>query len=174
MSKTIQVALTTDTLKILGLEPTASAGDAASALSTLVDKAKKLNEYEARIKEYESEKTAREQAQAQADVAAKKQQVTAMLDAAVTAKQISVETKAQLEQSHGDNPDGLKTLLGTLKTYNPITAQLGGGNSGSAMYEGKTFGELHKAGLIAQLKQDFPDLYKEKFKAEYGKEPSNM
>ncbi len=171
MSKPIEVALTADTLKVLGLQPTASAGEAASALSALVDKAKKLNEYEARIKEYESEKTAREQAQAQADIAAKKQQVTAMLDAAVTAKQITVEAKAQLEKTHGDKPDELKPLLDTMKPYSPITAQLDNPKSTEDKFAG-TYSELDKKGLVAELKRDHPDLYRQKFKEKFGSEPT--
>ena len=101
-----------------------------------------------------------------------KDKVTSILKTALSEGRITQEASTELESQFATNPIGLQNLVSKLPVYNPITSQIGNNNSQDfSDLKGKSWDELMELGVIPDLKAKAPDLYKEAFKKEFGKEP---
>lgn len=155
----------------LGLQPNASAADIGAKIKALAVKAQKVDDLQTKVDTLKSELQ-----KAQDDLTAEKtavveKELTAELDAAVTAKLCTAEERALLAEKYKGDVTGFKALMKTRKPYTSITAQLNGGADAASELEDlskKTFDELWRTNKLARLKEIAPAVYeakkKEKFK----------
>jgi len=117
------------------------------------------------------EKIAAEEKLAEAEKIQLTAKVESLVQGAVDSRKITADEKEQYVALATANYETVEKLLGG-KPGNPtIQSQLAGVQSKNiSLYAGKTWGELDKAGLLVKLKADNPNLFKELFKQQFGKE----
>lgn len=164
--KEVSLALWAKLTGALGIVDSANDAAVEKALGKIIDKA---NSYDTLKVTHEAIKAELETERAKVTT----EKVNGLLDAAVTAKKITVEMKAQLGKDYATNPTGLKTLIDAMKAYEPITDKLKDGEV-PAEYAGKSWDELMEAGKIGEIKANYPDFHKALFKKTFGKEPGNL
>lgn len=174
--KKVTLHINEQTLALMGLgnTPQASITDdqVATGLSTLAHKAGEAETVKAQLQTVTAELNQLKAEKEQAAATEAKTKVTAQLDTLEQAGKITAEQKPMLATIYEGKPAELEAYGKTLVARTPVSAKLDTEGM-SEKFKG-TFAELHKSGLTAELKRDYPELYKEKFKAQYGKEPSNM
>lgn len=155
----VSIQLTKDTLAVLGLPPTATADQATQAITALLDKAKQIATIEARVTTLQNDLTNKEQELKDYKAAETAKEVSAILDKGIEAKQLTAQTRAQLEKDYAANPEGLKAVLATMPSYNGIVSRLNAPGSGTLPkeYEGKDYIAMYKADLLAECKEKYPD-----------------
>jgi hypothetical protein len=101
-----------------------------------------------------------------------KAKVTQLLDGALEAKKITAKQRATLETLFAEKPTELGDLLSDMPAYQSIADTLNrrAGDVPTELAD-KSWDDLDKAGELARVKAEFPDLYKAKFKDAFGKEP---
>lgn len=97
--------------------------------------------------------------------------VETLVQGAVDARKITADEKPQYVQLAATNFETVEKLLGT-KAGNPtIQSQLEGKRTTTiGLYANKTWSDLDKEGLLVKLKADDPNLFKDLFKQQFGKE----
>lgn len=73
--------------------------------------------------------------------------------------------------------EGAKTALAAIPVRTPVAPRIqtgGTSNVSLADLQSKTWDELDKANRLLELRDNYPDLYKEKFKQRFGVEPTNV
>lgn len=140
---------------IKGLNLADNTADSAveSALQNLIDKAAKVD----------SITRAKEQAEKELkDLKAEtvKSQVADLLDKAIDDKKITKEQQTVLAADYGENPEGLKNLIATMKPYKSVVDSLADQEKNvPEKFKGKTLMQLHAEDLLEELMSDYPDLY---------------
>lgn len=130
--------LTAQTLTSLGLQTNATAEAVQQAVSL---KDAKIVELQAKITGFEKEK------------------VTELIDQAVAEKRIGADEKDTYMALAEKDYEGVKKILSKMRGVAPVVTQLNA--KGAALkYEGKTWDELDKSGMLASLKAEDPDTYK--------------
>jgi ATP-dependent Clp protease protease subunit len=99
-------------------------------------------------------------------------EATAILDAAVKEKKMTVEMKNEFAKQFKGNLEGLKAVVGTLKPFESKVPVEGDGSTDElTKLTAKTYSELDKAGELPRLKElnieTFKAKFKEHFKVEY-------
>jgi hypothetical protein len=99
--------------------------------------------------------------------------VSDLIAAAQTAGKITVETGKKLSADYASNPEGLKNLLDAMPVYQSITNDLNakGGDKKFANLMAKSWDELFETGETEVLKKEAPELYAQKYKETFGKDP---
>ena len=103
------------------------------------------------------------------------EQHKAILDAAVASGKITAEQRPHYESLLGSSPDSAKALLASLPEQKPknklprVEDHLGGGAPApKSKFEGKSWDELDRAGLLADYKEADFEGFKALFQAEFG------
>lgn len=103
------------------------------------------------------------------------EQHKAILDAAVASGKITAEQRPHYEALLGSSPDSTKALLASLPEQKPknklprVEDHLGGGAPApKSKFEGKSWDELDRAGLLADYKEADFEGFKALFRAEFG------
>jgi hypothetical protein len=166
-----QFFLTPELIGFLGLSDNSDQSAVNSAIKDLSDKAKKVDAIQLQLTTALADKTT---AETNLETLKKEQstsKVTAILETALADKKITVATQTILAKQFEGKPDELKSLVDAMQAYQPITEALKGEQGKTdAKFQSLSFSELDKQGLLPALKAANIDLFKEKFKAEYGTE----
>lgn len=163
-----QIKLSAAQLAAMMLNESADEAQVEAKLNDLVAKAAKVDSLTAQLNEANTAKTTAEQALATYKGQVQKDQIAAMLDAAV-GKKITVETKAQLAKDYAENAEGLKALLAALPEYNGVVKNLNPQATKVAELVAKGWDALDKAGELEALKAASADAFFDLFKEKFGK-----
>jgi hypothetical protein len=126
-----------------------------AAITNLVEKANKADEYKETLAEKETElKTVK------AETITK--EVKDLIAGGKASKKLTNELATKLEKDYAENPSGLKDLIDTMPAQVLVTEQ-----KDNSKYEGKTFDDLYSSGELENVKNDFPDLYDKLRDAKY-------
>lgn len=149
------IVLTTEALATLGLKDGSNPGAISQAIKDLNDRAVTA---ENRLQALEKESVAK--------------QVKDLLDKAENDKKITPALKAKLEAQYGEKPTELKDLLDDMPAIGNITDKLKV-DENSAEYKSlsdKTFEQLDKEGLLAEVLNKYPSLFEAKYREKHGDE----
>jgi hypothetical protein len=111
----------------------------------------------------------------QAAQALKKEEAVALVDAAIKDGRIDAKVKENYLKLFDLDHDSAKATIEAIPARKSVAAQIAASgnqdNAELADLQKKSWDELDKSGKLVTLKDKYPDLYKEKFKARYGVEP---
>jgi hypothetical protein len=106
---------------------------------------------------------------------AKSAEAITLIDAAVRDGRLDANGKDAFVKLFDQDFESAKASLQAIPQRGSVTKQIEAGKDVPAVeladMQAKTWEELDKAGKLVQLKDKFPDLYKEKFKNRFGIEP---
>lgn len=162
----LKLQITADLIKHLNLNSNPDAAAVLKGIGELADKASKYDAAVAKVTQLETVvKDLKETAVAK--------EVKTLLDKGLADGKLTNELVTELSESYKDNPAGLKSLIDKMPAYQSVTDQL---SNGEKSKDGKKFSdlswkELDKAGYLEALKSKNPELYKQKYKDQFGKEP---
>lgn len=132
-------------------------------LSGLLDKARQLPDLQA-----QKDKAIKDLADFKTEL--NKDRVKSILDTALTAGKVTAKAAKDLGDKYAGDPDGLKNLVDALPAYKPVTAQIEQEAGMVKELASKSWDDLDKAGKLEDLKAADLDLFKAKFKAQFGKD----
>jgi hypothetical protein len=165
-----QFVLTAAQLAALNLKDDADATAVGTAINDLVARANSAAQL---TLENTAIKAAKEKADGdlvalKAQVA--KDQVEALISAALADKRITVALGDKLKADYATNPDGLKTIVEALPKFQSVTEQIDKSKQTGAVADlaAKSWDELFTTGKLEELKAKDPETFKTKFKAEFG------
>lgn len=169
--KQITLSITPALISVLGLADN-STPDAAAVVAAISDLSAKAQDAALQQTKLANElKNAKDELQSLKDATGEAGIVTMLADAKKAGK-INEKTEAKLKEQFKGRPEELKELLADMQPFSSILPNLQGGNGNVPKeFEGKSWDDLHKANKIKDLKDKAPDLYKELYKAKYGREP---
>lgn len=102
-----------------------------------------------------------------------KAEAIALVDAAVRDGRISAEGKATYIALFDKDFEAAKKALAAIPARRSVAAQMGRTTSVAlADFTGKSWDELDRAGKLTLLKDNYPDVYAEKFRERFGVEPN--
>jgi hypothetical protein len=164
-----QIFLTPEMLQAMNLADNADANAVSTAFKDLVEKAKKTDQLQSQLTQALADKTDAETKLTNLETSTKKDKVKEMLDKALADKKITVALQKTLQAQYEAKPDELKNLLDNMQPYQSITEQISSEKTKiDEKFKSLSYQQLDKAGLLPSLKESNIDLFKEKFKAEYG------
>ncbi|MDR1644216.1 MAG: hypothetical protein LBS05_00100 [Tannerellaceae bacterium] len=149
--------------KLLNLSDKATDADVAAAVGKLMTDQKTLSD--------------RLDAQQEKEKTARTTEATALLDAAVREGRLNAEGKASYLKLFAADHEGAKAALAAIPPREKITtvieqnAAAGASTSELADLQSKSWDTLDREERLFTLRDKYPDLYKEKFKARFGVEP---
>ena len=165
----IQLAITPELCSQLGITDSA---DDATIGAAIVATAKKAAKVDALQAQSDSDKAARATAETELKsikATHAKVEITSMLDKALGEKRITVALKEQFAADYADKPEQLKKVLEGMGIYASVSGQISEATKLAAKkFEGKSWDELHEAGMLPDLKKNHLDLYKTLWEAEHG------
>lgn len=85
-------------------------------------------------------------------------EIQSLIDTALAAHKINAASAEKLKADYAQNPDGLRALLDAMPAQQTLADKLK--TEIPAKYQGKTWAELYKDGSLADIKENYPDLYK--------------
>jgi hypothetical protein len=141
-----KMELTAKTLESLGLDDSATAKIIELAV---VAKDTKITELEGKVSAFE------------------KQKVNDLINQAIADKKISADEKSTYIGLAEKDYAGVKKILDKMQGVSPVSGQLKQ-QGVSSKYEGKTWDELDRAGLLASLKAEAPELYNQLYKNKFN------
>lgn len=107
--------------------------------------------------------------------AAKSAEAIALIDAAVKDGRINAQAKESFVKMFDNDFDAAKTALENIPARGSVTTHIRQSQESNAVeladLQKKDWNDLDKEGRLVTLKDKYPDLYKEKFKARFGTEP---
>ena len=166
-----ELKLTADQALALGL--TAADTDAVkiqAVVDALVAKAKRVDTLELELKAEKAKTTGAEAKVIEMQNAATAEKITGLVKEALDGKKITVEVGAQLTTAYAGKPTELKALLDAMPVFTSITNDIKNAQGKADALKDKTWDELDKSGELEGLKASNLDLFKAKYKAEFGKE----
>jgi hypothetical protein len=102
-----------------------------------------------------------------------KAEATLLIDAAVKDGRIDATAKASYATLFESNHEAAKTALASMKPHTSLALSLKEGEPHNERIAKMSWDELDKGNHLVAVKKDFPEMYKEKFKAKFGTEPKN-
>lgn len=150
----------------LGLVATASEAEILSALDVLLEKGSRTDTLSKRLEDIDKEREQAESAEA-----------VKLVDAAILSGKLKAEGKDAALANFKKDFANAKLMLESIPAKPDIRSQLNGGASSSSDYDKwskMSFRELDKLNVLPQLKASYPELYKLKFKEQYGCGPKNV
>jgi hypothetical protein len=93
--------------------------------------------------------------------------VAGLVDAAIAARKISAEEKDTYVSLAEKDYGAVEKILNKMQGVSPVKGQLNT-KGAVAKYEGKTWDELDRAGRLAGLKSEAPDLYNQLYNEKFG------
>jgi len=152
------LVLTALQLSLLNLAATATEADVTNKLNDLAAKAAKADLLQTELNNLKA--------------ATIKSQVNDILATALASKKVTKELSDKLAVDYADKPTELKALIDALPSYQSISSQLSGTKPDlSADILKKSWDELAETGELENLKANYPEVFKEKYKKEFGTEP---
>ena len=100
------------------------------------------------------------------------EQVTSALADALKAGKITKATSDKLAKQFAGKPADLNDLLVTFPAYQSVAEKLNTTDNLPKDLVDGNWGDLDKAGRLEVLKENYPDLYREKFKQKFGRYPA--
>ena len=99
-----------------------------------------------------------------------KKEVESIIATALKEKRITVALGDTLKAQFGNNVAGLKAVVDNIPAYSPITNQIANATDKGELskLEAKSYSQLDKEGTLPKLKAMAPEVFKAKFKEEYG------
>jgi hypothetical protein len=94
--------------------------------------------------------------------------VTNMIDNAIKAKKIGMDEKETYTALAEKDFEGVEKILNKLTGVNPVTPYLNTAGL-SAKYAGKSWDQLDKSGMLASLRSEAPEVYKQMYSEKFGK-----
>ena len=163
-----KIILTAAQLTQLNLK--ADADDAAieTAFDALVAKAAQVDGLQTQLNAANTAKGLAETALADLKKANIKNEVEQIIATGLADKKLTVEIGNKLKADYAENPTGLKALVDAMPAYNGIVKTIEGGKTVSKSLADKSYEELDTEGKLEELKASDPDLFKAKYKEEYG------
>lgn len=162
------ITLTPATLALIpNLKADAEQADIDTAITDLVAKAAKADEFKTAKETAEQALTDLKAANVAADV-------TGQLEKAIEAKQITVEQQTVLAEQYKENPDGLKALLATMKPFESVVKKTNLDDATKvelAALVAKTGKQLWVDGGLERLKALDAAAWKAKYKEAFDEEP---
>lgn len=143
----------------LGLPETASEQEAVTAIEAMLGK---LNKAESSLKAYQDK-----------EVAARKSEAKTLLDAALQEGKFEATARPAWEAQFEKDHEAAKAILASIPKR--VTAQSlveGAQNPADAKLLAMSWDELDKKGLLLEMKNKFPEQYKELYKKEFGNYPA--
>lgn len=101
----------------------------------------------------------------------KTDEVKGLLNAALTAKKITEETRKKLEVDYATNSEGLKNLIDSLPAYKSVIEDVKVPEVEMKDLMAKSWDALMESGEMATLKAKAPELWKQKYKEAFGSDP---
>jgi hypothetical protein len=164
-----QLFLTPEQIKALNLADNADQATVTQAINDLAAKAAKVDSMQTQIDTALAAKTTAETNLANLQKQQSTEKVASILDAALAAKKITNAQKAVMEKQYEGKPDELKALIDATPAYQSVTEQLSKEKGAlNEKFQNLSYKELDRAGLLPELKKENLDLFKTKFKSEYG------
>ena len=158
--------------EIFGLADTATDADVEAAAQALQKENADLKEENATLRE-ENENLKTEKAAAeQKRIDEQKAEAVSLVDAAVKDGRLNASGKESFIALFDADFEKAKATLNAIPRVKSIKEQMEAGKlSLSDDFASKSWSELDKAGLLVKLKDESPELYREKFRAEFGRDP---
>lgn len=170
--KQVTLSMTPALIGVLGLAD-GSNPDVSAVIAAISDLSAKAQDATLQITQLKNELSTAQTALQNLQDASGEEGIMAMLAEAKLAGKVNDKTVEKLAVQYKGRPEELKELLADMQPFGSVLPHLQGGGDGKVPkeFEGKTWGDLHKANKIKDLKDKAPDLYKQLYKAEYGREP---
>ncbi|MCE5294829.1 MAG: hypothetical protein LLF94_09500 [Chlamydiales bacterium] len=148
----------------LGLKSSATEAEILEAIDVQLEKSGRVESLSKKLSDIEKGR-----------IEAEKAEAIQLVDAAILAGKIDSKAKtAQLSLFEKDFASA-KLALESIPDRPDVQGNFGKGGKGEyADLEKLSFTDMDKKGLLGKVKSTYPDLYKLKFKEEYGSEPTNM
>jgi len=149
----------------LGLKSTATEADIIEAIDVQLEKAGRADSLSLKLSEIEKGKKEAEKAEA-----------IQLVDAAILAGKIDAKAKAAQLSLFEKDFASAKLSLESIAERPNVQGNLGGKNGLQGEYaelEKLSFDQLDKKNLLGKVKSTYPELYKLKYKEEFGSEPTN-
>ena len=160
----ITIPITPELGRMLGVTASADGAAVTAAIKKLHSKANQADVYKQQLQEFKDQHTTNE--------------VTAMLDAAKSNKQITEEQHKKFGEKFAEDPDGLKEVLATMKPFLSITDKLkpkerqdGQRTPEVTALMAKGWNTLMQTGEMGLLKRLDADAYADLFEAKYNRRP---
>ncbi len=149
-----KITLTAEAIVALGLENTAHEPSAVSAAIVKMQAGHKseLKNVSDELATYKAEQKKAQEAEA-----------AALIDAAIKEGRITADMKQDYLDMCGADFAKMKKILASLPAKTKI-GSLTGKSGGASHYEGKSWDELDRAGLLVALKEEDPELYEKKYR----------
>lgn len=165
-----QIFLTADMLKAMNLADNSDQTAITVAFQNLVTKAGLADGLKTQLDTALADKTNAESELTKFKKENGKKEVKDLLDKALSDRKITAALSTKLEKQYEGKPEELKDLLADMQPYQSITEQIkvDSKHPNAEKFRNLSFSELDKQGLLPALKAADIDLFKEKFKAEYG------
>lgn len=164
--------------QILNLQDGASDADVEAAVQELQQENETLQQQNQTL---ESEKDALEQEnntlKSEAEAAKQKQlsdqkaEAQRLVDAAIRDGRLHANGKDAFIALFDADFEQAKATLNAIPRPKSVKAQLEQNGAGLKDYTDKSWAELDRQGLLFKLKDEHPDLYREKFREEFGHDP---
>jgi hypothetical protein len=155
-------------LVMLGLADTASEGDAVSSLRGVIANSDRLKAENATL-------TSRIDTLAKAENEKKKNEAVSLVDAAVRDGRVDAKAKDSYLKLFDADFDSAKAALESIPKRQPVAGRIESAKERvvSELGDLQKMGweELDKAEKLTVLKDQYPDVYREKFKARFGCDP---
>lgn len=91
-------------------------------------------------------------------------EAVAFADELLKAGKIAADAKDDAVEMYKANPESARKIFGGVPGRTKLSAIIGNQGGDSAKYAAKSWDELDRAGLLAELKANNPDLYEKKYK----------
>jgi ATP-dependent protease ClpP protease subunit len=140
-----------------------------AVLDGLIGKAQKVDALEASLTATNAKLVIAEAKVKTVEAAGKLAEITAIIKDGVDSKKMTVEMGTQLATDYAEKPDELKKLVAALPVFASVVSAIGN-KSAELEANKKTWKELDKSGELPTLKANNFELFKAKFKEEFGKE----
>jgi len=85
-------------------------------------------------------------------------------------KKVTKEVADKLKVTFAKNHEGLKDLIDSMPSYEPVTKQIDEKKASGDKFKDLNWDQLDEQGLLPDLKANHFDMFKDKFKAEFGKD----
>lgn len=164
------ITLTPELIKQLNLADNADNAIVMTTLSDLAAKAAKVDTLQTQLTTALTDKETAETNLANLKKEQAKKDVDALLDTALAAKKITNQLKTTLATQYEGKPTELKNLLDAMPAYSPVTEQIKTAGDSVEKFENLSYKDIDRQGLAEELKQKDFELFKAKFKEEYGTE----
>lgn len=146
-----------DLLKLLSLSDNASEQEAVRAVEKLQLENKELSDQLKAIRDAKAE--------------ALRAEALELTDAAIRAGQLDAGARESTLELFSANHEATKVMLASLPKRQSVTSQLTNSDEKDGGLLSMSWDELDRNGLLAELKDKYIEVYKEKFKERFGRDP---